>query len=181
MGRAADCDVVLNGGLISRHHARLDVCPEGLMIDDLGSRNGVLVNQQKIKGSTVLCHGDVVSIGLESFDVVDEHLVNHAPNLSTLPPSSAKFAQSDVPEGEQNTVVARLDVLSPREREVLKLLVLGHTQKAAAERLFLSVKTVETHRARIANKLGCRTRAELVSYAITAGLLRGPLTLLTAV
>ncbi len=179
IGRAPDCDLVLNGGLISRQHARLDVGPEGLVIDDLGSRNGVLVNQQKINGSTVLCHGDVLSIGLESFDVVDDHLVNHAPNLSTLPPSSANFAESDVAEYEQNTIPARLDVLSPREREVLKLLVLGHTQKAAAERLYLSVKTVETHRARIAVKLECRTRAELVSYAITAGLLRGPLTLPT--
>jgi DNA-binding NarL/FixJ family response regulator len=181
IGRAADCDLVLHGGLISRHHARLSAGPAGFLIDDLGSRNGVLVNQQKLKGTGVLCHGDVVSIGLESFDVVDDHLMNHAPNLSTLPPSSGAFSESDVVDYEQDTVIARLDVLSPREREVLKLLVLGHTQKAAAERLYISVKTVETHRARIADKLGCRTRAELVSYAVTAGLLRGPLTLPTIV
>jgi two-component system response regulator NreC len=42
-----------------------------------------------------------------------------------------------------------------------------------AERLHVSVKTIETHRARIAEKLDCRSRAELVSYAISAGLLGG--------
>ncbi len=176
IGRAIECDLVLTGGLISRHHARLSVGPNGLVVEDLGSRNGVVVNQQKISGSVVLCHGDVLGIGLASFDVIDDQLVNHAAHLSTLPPSAAHFTESDVADYEQDTTIARLDVLSPREREVLKLLVLGHTQKAAAERLYLSVKTVESHRARIADKLRCRTRAELVSYAITAGLLRGPLT-----
>lgn len=63
--------------------------------------------------------------------------------------------------------------LSPREREVLALLARGHTNQEVADRLFLSVKTVETYRARSADKLGLRTRADLTRYAMGAGML-GP-------
>jgi two-component system response regulator NreC len=61
--------------------------------------------------------------------------------------------------------------LSKREIEVLRLLALGHTNKQIADRLFLSVKTIETYRARIIEKLQLPTRAELVEYAIKHGLL----------
>lgn len=65
-----------------------------------------------------------------------------------------------------------LDMLTPREREVFELIVLGHTQREMAERLGVSVKTIEAHRAHIALKLRCRTRAQLVAYALDAGMLR---------
>jgi len=61
--------------------------------------------------------------------------------------------------------------LSPREREVLALLVRGYANHEIAERLRVSVKTVETHRARLAKKLGVRTRVQLVEYALLNGLL----------
>jgi DNA-binding NarL/FixJ family response regulator len=64
--------------------------------------------------------------------------------------------------------------LSPREREVLALLAQGHTNQAIADRLFLSVKTIETYRARIADKLGLRSRADLIRYALETGLLEAP-------
>ena len=60
--------------------------------------------------------------------------------------------------------------LSPREREVLRLLALGHSAKEAAGRLGLSPKTVETHRAHIMDKLGIRDLAGLVRHAIREGL-----------
>jgi two-component system, NarL family, response regulator NreC len=63
------------------------------------------------------------------------------------------------------------DPLSDREREVLRLLALGHTNQEIAQMLYLSVRTAETHRARIMQKLGLTTRAELVRYAIDHGLL----------
>jgi two-component system response regulator NreC len=56
--------------------------------------------------------------------------------------------------------------LSEREIEVLRLIALGHTNNEIAEQLYLSVRTVETHRARIQQKLGSSTRAELVRYAL---------------
>jgi two-component system response regulator NreC len=58
------------------------------------------------------------------------------------------------------------DGLSPREREVLRLIALGHTNAEIAERLFLSIRTVESHRAHIQQKLGVSGRAELVHYAL---------------
>jgi DNA-binding NarL/FixJ family response regulator len=60
--------------------------------------------------------------------------------------------------------------LSEREREVLAYLAQGHTNQEIADRLFLSVKTIETYRARLNEKLGLRTRAELVRYAQGTGL-----------
>jgi len=63
------------------------------------------------------------------------------------------------------------DPLSDREHEVLRLLALGHTNQGIADQLFLSVRTVETHRAHIMQKLSLTTRAELVRYAIDTGLL----------
>ena len=56
--------------------------------------------------------------------------------------------------------------LSEREIEVLRLIALGHTNSEIAQQLYLSVRTVETHRARIQQKLGSSTRAELVRYAL---------------
>jgi two-component system response regulator NreC len=61
--------------------------------------------------------------------------------------------------------------LTDRERDVLRLLALGHTNAEVAERLHLSVRTVETHRANIQSKLGSSSRAELVRHAMEQGLI----------
>ncbi len=66
------------------------------------------------------------------------------------------------------------DELSDREREVLTQLAHGHTNHEIAERLVVSVRTVESHRAHIMSKLRLSTRAELVSYALQHGLLKRP-------
>jgi two-component system response regulator NreC len=63
------------------------------------------------------------------------------------------------------------DDLSERELEVLRLIALGHTNNEIAEQLYLSVRTVESHRAHIQQKLGMTTRSELVRYAIERGLI----------
>ncbi|HTU86367.1 MAG TPA: response regulator transcription factor [Solirubrobacteraceae bacterium] len=62
------------------------------------------------------------------------------------------------------------DGLSEREVEVLRLIALGHTNGEIAEQLFLSVRTVETHRAHIQQKLRLGSRSELVRYALDHGL-----------
>ena len=56
--------------------------------------------------------------------------------------------------------------ISDRERDVLRLLALGHTNREIARRLYLSVRTVETHRASLLRKLGASSRADLVAYAL---------------
>ena len=60
--------------------------------------------------------------------------------------------------------------LSPRELEVLRLIARGNTNREIAERLFLSVRTVESHRARLQRKLELTRRSELVEYALERGL-----------
>ncbi len=66
---------------------------------------------------------------------------------------------------------AEADPLSEREREVLRLLALGHTNQEIAKLLFISVRTAETHRAHVMQKLRLSTRAELVRHALRQGLL----------
>jgi two-component system, NarL family, response regulator NreC len=66
---------------------------------------------------------------------------------------------------------AEEDPLSDREGEVLRLLALGHTNQEIAKQLYISVRTAETHRAHIMQKLRLSSRAELVRYALDRGLL----------
>ncbi len=71
----------------------------------------------------------------------------------------------------QERAATEADPLSEREREVLRLLALGHTNQEIAENLYISVRTAESHRAHIMRKLRLTTRAELVRYALSHGLL----------
>jgi two-component system, NarL family, response regulator NreC len=65
-----------------------------------------------------------------------------------------------------------LELITDREREVLSLIALGHTTPEIADKLHISEKTVETHRAHIGEKLGLHTRADLVRFALEHGLLK---------
>ncbi len=66
---------------------------------------------------------------------------------------------------------AHFKKLSAREREVLGLIAQGHTNQAVADRLDVSVKTVESYRSRVMDKLGLKNRADLTRFAIEQGLL----------
>jgi DNA-binding NarL/FixJ family response regulator len=66
----------------------------------------------------------------------------------------------------------QFDVLTPRELEVLKLIAEANTSKEIADKLFISIKTVDRHRQNILDKLGMRDRVELTRYAIRRGLIQ---------
>ena len=68
---------------------------------------------------------------------------------------------------------ALTEPLSERERDVMFMLALGYTNQEVADQLYISVRTVDTHRAHLMRKLNLRTRAELVLYALANGLI-GP-------
>lgn len=68
-------------------------------------------------------------------------------------------------------VITPYDSLSEREREILGWLAKGYTNKEIAENLFISVKTVESHRSNVMDKLGLKTRPELIKFALKKGLL----------
>ena len=81
------------------------------------------------------------------------------------PEMGARLVAASVEEGPA-------DELTERERDVLQLIALGHTNPEIAEQLHLSVRTIETHRSHIHRKLGLGTRAELVRFAIDNGLVK---------
>ena len=83
------------------------------------------------------------------------------------PELGARMVDADAAERKR----AESDPLSDREREVLRLLALGHTNQEIAKMLYISVRTAETHRAHIMQKLGLGSRAELVRYALAEGML----------
>jgi two-component system response regulator NreC len=88
-----------------------------------------------------------------------------------LHPAVAKNLVSDyVKRMEPGEDRARYDGLSDRERQVLKLVAEGETSRQIAEELFLSVNTVQTHRAHIMEKLGLHNRTDLIRYALRKGL-----------
>jgi len=83
------------------------------------------------------------------------------------PVLGARMVAADAKEQAE----ARADPLSEREHEVLRLLALGHTNQEIAKSLYISVRTAETHRAHIMQKLGLTSRAELVRYALAKQIL----------
>ena len=83
------------------------------------------------------------------------------------PSLGARLAAAEA-EAEARTAA---DPLSDREREVARLLAQGYTNREIAKMLYISVRTAETHRAHIMQKLRLTTRAELVRYALQQGLL----------
>jgi DNA-binding NarL/FixJ family response regulator len=88
--------------------------------------------------------------------------------------SGARYVEPEL--GAQLVVadaVPELAQLSERERDVLQLLALGYGNQEIGKKLFISVRTVDTHRAHIMRKLGLSTRAELVLFALAHGLIGG--------
>jgi DNA-binding NarL/FixJ family response regulator len=85
-------------------------------------------------------------------------------------PSAAKALIRDFLERARDGDDSLKDPLTPRESEVVKLVAEGHTSREIAERLVISEKTVDRHRANILEKLGMRDRVDLTRYAIRRGL-----------
>ncbi|GAB4405149.1 MAG: response regulator transcription factor [Anaerolineales bacterium] len=88
-------------------------------------------------------------------------------------PSMTRVLLEDIlPEAKSSSTDLTWASLSEREQEVLKMVALGHTSAEIADQLSLSAKTVETYRARGMEKLGLRTRAALVKFALKGGLIK---------
>jgi two-component system response regulator NreC len=100
-------------------------------------------------------------------EVVDAVRAVAAGERYVHPALGARLVQAEAEERRR----AEQDPLSEREREVLRLLALGHTNQEIAQMLYISVRTAETHRAHIMQKLRLTSRAELVRYALERGLL----------
>jgi pSer/pThr/pTyr-binding forkhead associated (FHA) protein len=160
IGRDPACEVRIDDESVSRRHASLRVSEDRVELTDHGSRNGVRVNGDRVYGSVDLNPGDRLDVGARKLELVEQGMPDSIESVTKPMPK--------VPRQGNDS----LALLSPREREVFEQLALGRTQREVAEDLGLSVKTVETYRARIGDKLGLRTRADLVQFALEAGVLR---------
>ena len=117
-------------------------------------------------------HGYVLKRAAET-DLIDA-LRTVSVDEAFLAPAALRHLVADyLRRRERGELPPPAEPLTPREEEVLRLIARGHTNPEVAEALVISLKTVETHRAHILDKLGLRKRAELVRYAQTHGLLAG--------
>jgi DNA-binding NarL/FixJ family response regulator len=85
----------------------------------------------------------------------------------------ARDTRAPAPPPADDPPAAASRRLSRREQQVLELLARGHTRREIADRLGIGVKSIETYRFRLAQKVGARTRAELVRFALESGMLAG--------
>ena len=90
---------------------------------------------------------------------------------SFLSPSVARLLVEDYQRGRERTTQDPYEQLTDREREVLKLVVEGHTTQEIANMLVVSLKTVEGHKTNLMAKLGIPNRIELVKYALRKGII----------
>jgi predicted component of type VI protein secretion system len=105
IGRSADCQLALDDPLVSRRHALLTVRTDSVTVEDLGSRNGVRVNDTKIDGRVEVAHGDRITIGSQEMALegtpdenvipVPESIAFGTTRASTLTPQVVAMMQRD--------------------------------------------------------------------------------------
>ena len=117
-------------------------------------------------------HGDVPmaveAIKRGAFDFIEKPF-NEKKLLSVIERALELDARNAGQSAEQSEIASRLAKLSPREREVLDLVIAGKMNKTIADLMNISIKTVEAHRAKVMEKMGARSLAELVQAVIKAG------------
>ena len=154
VGRGPDVSLVLHDVSVSKRHAVFKVSEDGTVtVCDLGSQHGTRVNDQLIVGSVTLNEGDIVSLGATNLEIITEESFHPDSPTEMVPPCI-------------------FDTLSAREKEVFGLIASGEGRQAIAEGLGVSVKTIETYKARIGKKLDIQTRAQYVQLALQLGVLK---------
>ena len=175
IGRAQDCDFSIASGLVSRRHAKLVISQGRVTIEDLGSRNGVLVNSEAVVGARELKAGDTIALGDQTFEVV---------TLARLrSPTMREIRTADTLVGGETghgETTHQGDVFELLGNVVDKQLALGHGSEAEKllrghlERILLNVRGGSGYdpqcakAAAYALKLALATgKAEWVDYTFT--------------
>jgi FixJ family two-component response regulator len=114
-------------------------------------------------------HGDVpravAALKAGAVDLLEKPFDSDA-LLASIAEALRRNAAARVSTFDRDTVAARVAQLTPREREVMDLVVAGHPNKVVADRLGIAVRTVEIHRARVMEKTEARNLSELIRMAI---------------
>ncbi len=137
--------------IIVSMHSKIDYIAEAFQAGATGYVVKESASERLVSGLEVVANGDYFLDSSVSHAVVE--------NLIKSPIKEAKITDADYGS------------LTPREQEVMRLLAEGLSTKAVAEKLFISPKTVENHRANILRKLGLHSTMELVRYAAKLGLI----------
>lgn len=132
IGRSSSCNLSLDDALVSRRHAVLEVTADGVTVEDLGSRNGVLVNGDRIEGRVQLEAGDVLTIGLSQLTLQRATRSREAKQTVgqvrssgayRRPPPTMRPPASPVPERPSVDVAPPLAAEATRETSVFGMLV----------------------------------------------------------
>ncbi len=137
--------------MIVSMHSKIDYIAEAFQAGATGYVVKESATERLIQGLECVVNGDYFLDSSVSHSVVE--------NLMKSPLKAAKITDSDYA------------TLTPREQEVMRQLAEGLSSKEVAEKLFISPKTVENHRANIMNKLGLHSTIELIRYAAKLGLI----------
>ncbi len=174
VGTAADVD----GAIRLAHDHRPDVVVMDISIPSPGGIEGTRWIADNLPGVRVLmltvhedadilnealsagASGYIVKRAAES-ELLDAIRAVHRGQTYIHPSMMSSLLKSLAPTRAPSSTA---EVLTPREIEVLRLLARGYTNRQIAERLIISVRTVETHRANITGKLGLRSRVDLINY-----------------
>jgi two-component system response regulator FixJ len=138
-------------------------------MDGLALQRELVKRGHRVPVIVVTGHGDV-PLAVRAMKAGAADFLEKPFNDETLLASIRTALQSSAYPATENpaapVVVARMKLLTDREREVLDLLVLGHANKVVAQRLSISFRTVEIHRARVLSKMEARSIAELVRMVL---------------
>ncbi|HEY2407652.1 MAG TPA: FHA domain-containing protein [Polyangiaceae bacterium] len=175
LGRGSGADIILAGGLVSRLHARLTIGDQGISIEDLGSRNGVLVNGERIAAATPLTPGDNICLGdtalvltqLEVTPIRQSATITdgRAPRDSDLVPAGT-YASDDI-----SIATRRADAFQLLAGVVDKALTLGRGEEA--ERLIATHLVAALSDASTGRGLPPELARSASQYAIKLGLATG--------
>ena len=180
--RETDLEVVGEAGTPAEALALLDTCaPDVVLLDiNLSGASGIaLIHElravrRQIRILIISMYDDLTHVGAAYAAGVDGYVTKSASHIELMtairtvargmPYRNPALAPRENPNTTETT-------LSPREGQVLQQLALGFTNHDIATALHVSVKTIETHRARVMGKLNAHSRADLVRHAIARGLL----------
>jgi pSer/pThr/pTyr-binding forkhead associated (FHA) protein len=155
VGRDSSCSLVLTDSSVSRRHAEFTIKGVTLTVRDLNSRNGTFVDGERIHAVQVRA-GQQIQLGCVQFRVSLVGLNGDGGTSGVETESVSDVFEDSLVENDNLP-------FSAAERRVFDLLLLGHSEKAVADKLEISRHTVHSHVRKMYRLLGVRSRAELLA------------------
>lgn len=161
IGRSPSCDFQLDGHLVSRQHAAISVGSERVMLEDLGSRNGIFVNGVLVRRPVSLQNGDRIRIGSDELQLVHHGLSDMRTDVRRTPVARADY---DVNAPDDEEMTARVDTLELMSSIVDRAVLSGNAEEA--ESLVAGHLSVLLGEARQQGTLKPNTSRAAASYAL---------------